>query len=138
MRSFRKLKDDRRRIYLALVGSVESKLRDLYGKRYSAGELNQAELAKKLEVSRSVISRRLNGSDNMTLKSIADLVWALGGCVEVDIFDPADRPEKNHIVTVRQNMAPALSVPRVIEAGTWQLGSDARVAVSGDARLVVN
>jgi hypothetical protein len=28
----------------------------------------------------------------MTTETIADMVWALGQCIEVDIFDPFDRP----------------------------------------------
>ena len=40
--------------------------------------------------------RRLNGRTNMTIETIADMVWAGGGCIEVEIYDPAKRPDKNH------------------------------------------
>jgi transcriptional regulator with XRE-family HTH domain len=95
VQSFRQTPDLRRKTYLALAGSIESQLRDAYAKRHEAGIENQASLARKLGVGRSAINRRLTGQQNMTIESIADLVWALGHCIEVDIFDPTERRD-NH------------------------------------------
>jgi transcriptional regulator with XRE-family HTH domain len=39
--------------------------------------LSQVKLAEKLGVDKSVVSRQLNGEQNLTLRSIAELAWAL-------------------------------------------------------------
>jgi hypothetical protein len=93
--SFRNRTDPRRKAFLALSSAIESQLRDLYVTQFSKGRLNQASVAAALGVNRSVINRRLNGGDNMTEKTIADMVWALGGCIDVDIYDPDSRPGNN-------------------------------------------
>ncbi len=90
--SFSKKPDNRRQVYLALASSIEGQLRDAYAKRYEAGLDNQTTIADKLNIGRSEIHRRLSGKRNMTIETLADMVWALGQCVSVDIFDPFDRP----------------------------------------------
>lgn len=40
--------------------------------------LTQRELARRLEVSEARVSRLLNGRENLTLRTIADLGWATG------------------------------------------------------------
>lgn len=92
MRSFAKKSDNRRDIYMALTQQVESQLRDAYAKRYESGEETQSSLAEKIGVNRSAINRRLSGRNNLTLKTIADLIWALGQSIRVEIFDPDEQP----------------------------------------------
>jgi hypothetical protein len=48
-------------------------------------------IAKKLRVGRSVVNRRLSGHANLTLETIADMLWALDHDISVEIFDPASR-----------------------------------------------
>lgn len=75
---------------------MESQLRDMFIKRAEESGLTQAALADKLGIGRSAINRRLRGQSNMTLETVADMVWGVGGCIDVEIFDPADRPQVNH------------------------------------------
>lgn len=89
LRSFQKTPDNRRSIYLKLVSSIEGQLRDLYAQRHEEAGENQASVAKKLGVSRSVINRRLTGATNMTIHTLAEMIWALEGCIDVDIV-PAE------------------------------------------------
>ncbi|MCC0807594.1 helix-turn-helix transcriptional regulator [Methylobacterium sp. W2] len=96
MSFFRENNDKRRDIFLALSGSVESQLRDQFAKKSHARTETQSSIADKIGVNRSVINRRLTGQTNMTLESVADLVWALGCCIDIDIYDPTERPEINH------------------------------------------
>lgn len=79
----------RRALYLRLAGQIEGQLREAYHRRFNSGELNQSSLAAKLDVGRSVISRRLNGQTNMTIETIADMAWALGLEIDVTIRDRA-------------------------------------------------
>ena len=88
MRSFDRKIDNRRQVFLALASSIEGQLRDAYAKKYEAKEETQASLARKLGVGRSVVNRRLRGHTNMTIESLADMAWALGHCIEVEISDP--------------------------------------------------
>ncbi|MFN6980790.1 MAG: helix-turn-helix domain-containing protein [Brevundimonas sp.] len=88
----------RRRTYLALVSSIESQLRDLFSARAARDGFTQTALAERLGVNRSVISRRLSGASNMTIETLADMAWGVGGCVKVEIFDPADRTSSNNML----------------------------------------
>lgn len=96
MRSFVKKTDNRRAVYLGLVQQVESQIREAYAERYEQGIETQASLAEKIGVHKSAINRRLSGKNNLTLKTVADLVWALGRSIDVEIFDleknPTNRP----------------------------------------------
>jgi hypothetical protein len=86
----------RRQIYLALVSKVEGQLRDMFTARNEECGLTQAAIAEKLNIHRSAVTRRLNGRSNMTLETVADMVWAVGGCIDVEIYDPASKPDRNH------------------------------------------
>lgn len=88
MRSFRHKSDDKRSTYLGLAGSIESQLRQAYAKRHEQGRETQASLAEKLGVNRSAVNRRLLGHTNMTIETLANMVWALGYGVKIEIFDP--------------------------------------------------
>ena len=99
MRSFQKKADGRRSVFLALSGSVEGQIREAYNKLFSAGKTNQSSLAKDLNVGRSVIYRRLNGHTNMTLETVADMVWALGCQIEVKISDASESGLRNSQVS---------------------------------------
>jgi hypothetical protein len=92
--SSRGMPDLRRQIFLGLASKVEGQLRDLYEKRGREG-VNQTMISKKLGCNKSLITRRLNGRSNMTIETLADMVWAGGGCVTIDIFDPKDRVGSN-------------------------------------------
>jgi hypothetical protein len=75
-------------MFLNLAGQIEGQLRDAYDCQYKAGKATQASLAKKLDIDRATVHRRLTGQTNMTTESIADMVWALDYAINVEIFDP--------------------------------------------------
>lgn len=121
MKSFRHKADARRGAYLRLVNSVESQLREAYAQRHAEGKVTQASLARDLGVSRSVVHRRLMGGANLTLKSIADLLWALGQDADVTIF-PADRDGSNRpSALVSAQTRPGAASVRVVNetGGAW-------------------
>lgn len=96
--SFLSTADDRRAVYLNLVSWIESQLRDAYAELNEAGAENQSSIAKKLGVGRSAVNRRLTGQHNMTIETLADLVWALQKAITVNIFDPrASQTSNSHI-----------------------------------------
>lgn len=75
-------------MFLKLAGMIESQLRDAYARRHDAGKLNQSSIARELDINRSAVHNRLNGRVNMTIETIADMVWALGHDIDVKIIDP--------------------------------------------------
>lgn len=95
MRSFRTKPDDRRNVFLRLSGQVEEQLRNAYDTRFREGAATQSSLATMLGVNRSAIHRRLTGRSNMTLETIADMVWALGHKIKVVIYDPSAAENTN-------------------------------------------
>jgi hypothetical protein len=77
-------------MFLKLSGQIEGQLRDAYDKRFRAGTLTQSSLGAKLDVNRSAIHHRLSGGTNMTMETIADMIWGLDHDFEFKIFDPAE------------------------------------------------
>jgi DNA-binding XRE family transcriptional regulator len=76
-------------VFLSLSGQIEGQLREAYDQKFRAGQATQSSLAKKLGVNRSAIHHRLSGHTNMTIETIADMVWALDHDISVEIFDPS-------------------------------------------------
>lgn len=131
MRSFQVDNDDRRRIYLAFVGSLESQLRELFGQRKAAGATSQQQIAAMLGVNKSVVNRRLNGADNLTAKSIADLVWAMDGVIEVKITAAEDCPQNGAVRVRHQPVAAVVTPVAHVAAGDWVGVPKAEVKSSG-------
>lgn len=124
MRSSRHKANTRRQMYLALVSKVESSLRDAYAKLYDAGLETQTSLAEKLGVNRSVVNRRLTGQQNMTLETVADMAWALGQCIEMEIYDPAEKKTNApRVVSEHARWTPTNPVP-------WKPASTAATSAS--------
>jgi transcriptional regulator with XRE-family HTH domain len=90
LQSFRTKIDARRQTFLVLVGEIERQLREAYDRKFRAREATQSSLANKLGINRSAVNRRLTGRTNMTIETLADMVWALDQSVSVKIFDPTE------------------------------------------------
>ncbi len=129
MRSFRRKPDNRRAVYLQLVGSIDSQLREAYARLHHEGGETQSSVAAKLGVDRSAVNRRLSGQTNMTVETLADMVWALGQCIKVDIFDPADHPSNearivpahpaNAVISEPEQVMKSMSVRTMSSNGTY-------------------
>jgi hypothetical protein len=88
--SFRTKVSARRAVYLALSAQVERQLREAYARKFAAGEMTQSSISDRLGINRSAVHRRLSGRTNMTLETLADMVWALDQAIEVRIGDAAE------------------------------------------------
>jgi hypothetical protein len=75
-------------MFLYLSGQIEGQLREAYDRAFKAGLATQSSIAKKLKIHRSAVHHRLMGHTNMTIETIADMVWALNQAIKVEIFDP--------------------------------------------------
>ena len=58
--------------------------------------LKQSDIARSIDVHRSVISRELNGRQNITVGRIAELAWALGREIEFNLVSP-DLADGNNV-----------------------------------------
>ena len=106
MPSSHRLPNARRKTFLNLSSQIEGQLREAYDKKFEAGQVNQSSLANKLGVNRSAINRRLLGHTNMTIETIADMVWGLDHAIKVEIFDPATVHGHNHFISLDNQPAP--------------------------------
>jgi hypothetical protein len=97
LQSFRTNISERRRLFLLLIGDIERQLRDAYDRKFRADEATQSSLAAKLGINRSAVHRRLTGRTNMTIETLADMVWALGQEISVNISDPVTVHGQNYI-----------------------------------------
>ncbi len=81
------------------IGAVRNEIQKAYAEEKAAGHTTQAELARNLGVSRSVVNRRIRGLQNLTVRSIADLAWALNREIVFGFREPSARPGTNQVVT---------------------------------------
>jgi len=126
VRSLKRTPDNKRLVYMKLVGQIEGQLREAYAKRYEQGRENQCTIATKLDVDRSAVHRRLVGQTNMTVKTVADMVWALGHCIDVTISDPEEKLTNNHQI-----------VPSFTSVGQKPASSTHAFRISGQGPLMV-
>lgn len=62
--------------------------------------MTQRKLAAKLEIDKGALNRRLTGEANLTLRSIADLAWALDADIEFAMRRKPKDPSRNfHVLT---------------------------------------
>jgi transcriptional regulator with XRE-family HTH domain len=82
-----------------LMGRIRRELLKAVTEEKQAG-LTQQELARRLESGRSNINRQLSGEAEITLRSLADLAWALDREITFELRRPDD---------TGQNIAPQTS-----------------------------
>ena len=73
-----------------LISKVAKSLRKIYVKKQKGTRLTQQEIARRLDVDRATINRRLLGKENMTLRTIAEMAWAMEHEVDVSFVDVVD------------------------------------------------
>jgi transcriptional regulator with XRE-family HTH domain len=81
------------------IGRVRNELLRALSERKKDGKLSQQEIAKKLEVHRSLVNRQLSGEANLTLRSLADLAWAMDMEISFELKKPVVEVGQNQPVT---------------------------------------
>jgi predicted XRE-type DNA-binding protein len=105
---------ERPRTASRFISHVRSELQGALIKEKKKRKLTQQAIAKILGVNRSVINRQFVGTENLTLRSVAELAWALGydvdfklSKVEIDIgdnFGPAHTIDGSYAVSTKPNV----------------------------------
>src|SRR5579872_3022640 len=70
--------DPHRRAAARFVGQVRRALQKAFAEEQKKRGLSQAEIARALNVHRSVINRELKGFKDITLGRVGELAWAMG------------------------------------------------------------
>jgi plasmid maintenance system antidote protein VapI len=78
MPSLQLLVDPSRRAAARYVGLVRRAVQQAYAEVHERTGLTQSEIARKLGVHRSVISRQLRGKEDLTIGRLGELAWAMG------------------------------------------------------------
>ena len=80
------------------IGRVRDELLKALSDRRADGKLTQQELARKLDVHRSLVNRQLSGEANLTLRSLADLAWAMDMEISFELKKPTTQAGQNEPV----------------------------------------
>lgn len=77
------------------IGRVRGELLRALSERKSERGFSQEALARKLDTKRSLINRQLSGESNLTLRSLADLAWAMDLEISFELKKPASHAGQN-------------------------------------------
>jgi predicted XRE-type DNA-binding protein len=77
-----------RRAAARFVARVRRVLQSALIEERDLSGISQSKIANSLEVHRSVISRELNGLQDITLGRVAELAWAMGREIKFDLVRP--------------------------------------------------
>ena len=86
------------------IDRVNKALLKAVGKRMETHRITRSEIAKRLDVDKSVVSRWLRGNQNITPRTFGEILWALDFDFEVvleDLLDGSDNTGSVHIQSVR-------------------------------------
>jgi predicted XRE-type DNA-binding protein len=75
------------------VGQVRSELQRALSSEKANRKLTQQQIATAIGVHRSVINRQITGVENLTLRSVAEIAWALGWEIEFSLRKPEQPTE---------------------------------------------
>jgi plasmid maintenance system antidote protein VapI len=88
MTSFQIAISPSRRAAARFIARVRRALQTAVVEEGERNGITQSEIARSIGVHRSVISRELNGRQDITLGRIAELAWAMGREIEFDLVVP--------------------------------------------------
>jgi transcriptional regulator with XRE-family HTH domain len=93
------------------VHEAISGMRNAFLRARSVSRITQQSIALKLGVGRSIINRRLLGRENMTVRTLGELAWAMGYKLNIS-FTAADEHAG------KRNWSPAAAKPAAADASS--------------------
>ena len=112
--------DKRRRTYVRMIGQIHDALiRALTEEQESRG-LTQTGMAEALGASKSFISRKMSGTSNMTLETLADLAFALDRIVKVDLVSRSPNTSSNYFEMKAGNATPTKGASQTIKGPMFE------------------
>ena len=89
--------------------------------------LTQSDLARAINVNRSVVCREIRGHKDLTLSRVAELAWALGRKPVFELEMPMTAVSANHLPPFSTAASAPSVIPRPVSPGQ-SASSDSRVA----------
>lgn len=87
--------DARKRTYVRLIGEIQHALHQALVEEFEKRQLTRTGMAEALNTDKSFVTRKLNGTSNMTLETLADLAYALDRAVRVQLVSRTPAPGAN-------------------------------------------
>ena len=103
----------KRKLYAALIGDVHQELYDAFARRAKKDGLTKSALAEKLEINKSLVTRKLNRTSNLSIRSLAELAWALDYLPKFSMTALEDinsnQPTWNEIYSINQTSTSSIN-----------------------------
>ena len=80
------------------IGRVRGELLRALAEKKAKDALPQQALAEKLGIERSLINRQLSGEENLSLRSLADLAWAMDMEISFELKQPTSSAGQNQSI----------------------------------------
>jgi transcriptional regulator with XRE-family HTH domain len=104
------------------IGQVRAELQKAFAFEKASRKITQQQVATMIGVNRSVINRQLMGLENLTLRRVAELAWALGweivfylrkpqATLGINILEPKDTAQTPPVAKVA-----GTSIPQELDA----------------------
>ena len=77
------------------IGRVRGELLRALAEKKAKAALPQQALAEKLGIERALINRQLSGEENLSLRSLADLAWAMDMEISFELKQPTSSAGQN-------------------------------------------
>jgi transcriptional regulator with XRE-family HTH domain len=81
------------------IGRVRGELLRALSQRKREAGVSQQGLARKLDTERALINRQLSGEANLSLRSLADLAWAMDMEISFELKEPTAKAGQNRPMT---------------------------------------
>ena len=106
--------DPRRRKFVRLVSLIHAEIDRALQEECASRGISQNDVARILGIDQGALSRRLSGTSNLTLRSIADLAWALDRDIDF-AFNVIDSQRSSNTNRPQQASTSANAEIRVVQ-----------------------
>ena len=134
MSSFRTAVTPSRRAGNRFISAVRRTLQKAFTDEAAKSGLTQAELARRLGVHRSIVTRELRGVENLTLRSVAELAFGMGRRAELTLVEPGIKLGTNMSYDIGGAgvTSPPGQVPAKTSSASVSVDSTATIAKGGN------
>ena len=108
------------------ISHVRSELQRALVEEKTARKLTQQSIAEKISVNRSVVNRQFMGEENLTLRSVAELAWAMG-------WEPSFFLKKREMAPTNNYECAFRAVVQASSAGSIAIPADSQITLDTDA-----
>ncbi|MDO8421742.1 MAG: helix-turn-helix transcriptional regulator [Parvibaculum sp.] len=99
---------EKSRVGSRFVTHVRNEIQRALATERESAKITQQAIADKIGVNRSVVNRQLTGLENMTLKRVAELLWAIGWVPSFSASKQENLPQENEFVPCAEYIQPKI------------------------------